>query len=270
MGLKPGSQLVFWATAGDYLNQVGKSDRRRLIVIGPEELRDRVAARENLLAADLERVLHMQQACRGQVDSLEHRATSSPQIEPRMAGDLRAAKRGQRETNHALASGPDGLPARLALLAEMESNGIADAAISHGLSSVADGIDQLGREVLPLADRELVAAAKAADIGREDRASDARRRVASSLARPPPSRARPSNRIGRWLGMLGRSDRYRRFQRDLAKMVMGQEALAGRTREIGRRTSRGPARPAGRGRRGVGGRRRGAAWARSIVRPAIG
>ena len=72
MNLQPGAQVTFYATADDYLPQKGKSEPRRLIVVTPDDLQDRIADREKLIVAELERALKMQRDCREQVDSLAH------------------------------------------------------------------------------------------------------------------------------------------------------------------------------------------------------
>ena len=66
--LPPGSQVAFYATATDYHGQTAKSEPRRLIVVTPEELQQRIAGRQELILAELARVLKMQRDGRGQVD----------------------------------------------------------------------------------------------------------------------------------------------------------------------------------------------------------
>ena len=54
LNLKPGTQLTFYATASDYLPQVGKSPERRITIITPRELEDRIAQRQALILGELE------------------------------------------------------------------------------------------------------------------------------------------------------------------------------------------------------------------------
>ena len=74
--LEPGTQVTFYAMATDYRPQTGKSDPRSLTVITPEELQDRIAGREKLILAELERALRIQRGCRAQVESLLARLAS--------------------------------------------------------------------------------------------------------------------------------------------------------------------------------------------------
>ena len=58
--LPPGSQVAFFATATDYHGQTTKSEPRRLIVVTPEELQQRIAGRQELILTELARVLKLQ------------------------------------------------------------------------------------------------------------------------------------------------------------------------------------------------------------------
>ena len=69
--LKPGAHVIFYATATDYQPQTGKSEPRSLTIISMEELQDRLAAREKLVMAELERVLKMERGCRGSSNRCE-------------------------------------------------------------------------------------------------------------------------------------------------------------------------------------------------------
>ena len=66
-----GTQITFWATASDYLPQTGKSTVRRLSIITPQELEERLAQRQTLIFGELQRVLKLQQDARAQTRSLE-------------------------------------------------------------------------------------------------------------------------------------------------------------------------------------------------------
>ena len=109
-GLHPGSQIALWATAADYHDQVAKSETRRLTVLAPDELRERLAARQSRLAAELERLLHLERTCRQQVAAIERRLGNGEDGAADL-GDLEAAERGQLAVNESLTSRADGVPA---------------------------------------------------------------------------------------------------------------------------------------------------------------
>ena len=58
--LTPGVQVTFWAVATDYKPQSAKSQPLRLSIITPEELAERIAARQAAILAELSRVLQIQ------------------------------------------------------------------------------------------------------------------------------------------------------------------------------------------------------------------
>ena len=64
LGLKAPVQVTFWATARDYLPQTGKSTTRRLSIITPQELEERLEQRQSLIFGELQRVLKLQQDAR--------------------------------------------------------------------------------------------------------------------------------------------------------------------------------------------------------------
>ena len=66
----PGIQVTFYATATDYLPQSGKSDSRRLVVITPEQLIERIGQQQRFLLAELGRVLEMEAPSRDEAARL--------------------------------------------------------------------------------------------------------------------------------------------------------------------------------------------------------
>ncbi len=60
--LTPGTQLTFHATADDYRPQIATSGPRRLIVVTPGELLDRIAGRQEFILAEIARVLKCSEA----------------------------------------------------------------------------------------------------------------------------------------------------------------------------------------------------------------
>ena len=120
--------MTFYATASDYLPQTAKSEPRRLIVVTPDGLRDRLADRERLIVAELERALRMQRGCHDQVESAQIRLGDLQRFKPPDVDRLQAAEHAQREVDELLARRGEGVPVRIAsLLADLENNGIDNA-----------------------------------------------------------------------------------------------------------------------------------------------
>ncbi len=240
MKLPPGSQVAFYATATDYHGQTAKSEPRRLIVVTPEELQQRIAGRQELILAELARALKMQRDGRGQVTALEIRLRELRKLEQIDLDRLQAAELNQRQVNAALTSRADGIPMHVfTLLADLENNRLASPELRRRMQGLLDDLERLDREHLTAIDRDLVAAAKSAQV-----------RLEAPPTPPPgddPATAAALGSAGRHQdqviaaleAMLGRMNQwgsYRRFHRDVEQLLRDQEELVRQTAEVGRRT----------------------------------
>ena len=131
--LKAGSQLTFYAAASDYRPQTGKSEPLRLSVITPEEMQERIADREKLVLAELERALKMQRACRSQVAAITTRVAELPSLAQTDVDGLRAAQNSRHDASRVLAGRSEGVPMHvLALLADLETTALTAWTCSSG------------------------------------------------------------------------------------------------------------------------------------------
>ena len=142
--LKPGTQLTFYATATDYRPQTGKSEPRRLAIVTPDELQQRIAGREKLIVAELQRALKMQRTCRSQVESLAIRLAELRRFEQADVDRLQAAELGQREVGRLLTSRSEGVPMHvLGLLADLENNRLDSGDARRQMTSLLAELDRL-------------------------------------------------------------------------------------------------------------------------------
>jgi hypothetical protein len=238
LSLQAGMQVTFYATASDYVPQTAKSEPRRLIVVTPDELRDRLADRERLIVAELERALRMQRDCRDQVESARIRLGDLRRFEQLDVDRLQAAEHAQREVNELLARRGEGVPVRIAsLLADLENNGIDNADARQRMNGLLEELDRLNGEVLPPLGRELTAAVKTAQVAREGQGGAASIAIAAkSLAIAAERQDAIIAALERQIRRLGHWDSYRRLHRDVAQLLRDQEDAAHRTSEVGRRT----------------------------------
>lgn len=252
LGLTPGTQVTFHATATDYLPHTGQSDPRRLIVITPEELAERIASRQASLLAELSRVLQMQKQSRSQVSDLEIRLGEVGRFGRLDLDHLRGAELNQRQVNQTLTSPTDGVPMHvLGLLADLENNKVDSPDVQRQMQAVLDEIDRLQREHLPPLGRELTAAIKAAQVALQDEPSgemppgadrkpaqpaQADPAVADSLAASGRHQDQVIASLERTLDQLGQWDRYRRFHSQISQLLREQEGLRENTKELGART----------------------------------
>jgi hypothetical protein len=239
LGLQPGTQVTFYATAGDYLPQTGKSEPRRLIVVTPDELQQRIASREKLIVAELQRALTMQRACRSQIESLVVRLAQLPPLEQTDVDHLQAAEHGQREVDQLLTSRSEGVPMHVhALLDDLENNRVDNADARRQMTTLVNEPQRLDEEQLSPLEHELMVAVRTAQADREEQEGTVRAEpgIAAALATAAGRQDAVVAALEQWLRQLTRSDSYRRFRRDIAQLLNDQEDVARRTSAIGRRT----------------------------------
>ncbi|MEX0585593.1 MAG: hypothetical protein WD176_03045, partial [Pirellulales bacterium] len=114
LNLKPAAQLTFWATAADYLPQTGKSTVRKITIITPAELEERLAQRQTLVFAELQRVLKMQRDARTQTGALAIQLNEVGQIGKGDVDQAQSAELNQRQVTRTLTSESEGIPAQIA------------------------------------------------------------------------------------------------------------------------------------------------------------
>jgi hypothetical protein len=242
LGLQPGAQVTFWATADDYRPQTGKSRARRLTVITPEELGERIAARQSVILEELSRVLAMQRQGREQVAATEARLQAAGRATQPDVDSLFNAERNQRQVNHLLTSRSEGLPMHvLGLLADLENNNLDSPDVRRWMQALLAEIEQLGRESLPAIGLELTAAIKAAQVHLEEAASESHPRPAAADVHKPLAAAGARQdlvirSLERMRDELSRWDRFRGFYRDVGQLLREQEELARRCIELSQRT----------------------------------
>ncbi|MGD0898099.1 MAG: hypothetical protein ABR915_09715 [Thermoguttaceae bacterium] len=237
--LAPGTQVVFHVEAADYRPQTGKSEPRRLSVITPDELQERMAARQNLLLAELDRALRLQRDDRQQIDALGIRVRETGGLGQIDVDHLQAAELGQRQVGRNLTSRHDGVAMHLAaLLADLENNRLDNPDFERRARSLLAEIERLGAGPLPLVGRELTAAIKSAQIRLAEKTKpgtpDAA--TAASLSRALKGQDDVIASLEAMLGQLRTWDDSRRFHRDVAQLLREQEELVRGTAEVGRET----------------------------------
>ncbi len=241
---KPGTQITFWATAGDYSPQEGKSAVRKLSIITPQELEERLAQRETLIFGELQRVLKMQQDARAQTKGLQIQLDHVGRLGKQDVDNAQSAELNQRQITRTLTSPTEGIPAQIAdLLADLENNRVDNPDMRRHASAMADELSRLHEQHLAEIERELTSVVKAAQAKLP---TDDGKPAADSAA-PDPLLARSLSAAGEnqdqviaslenMLGEFGQRDNYRRFARDVAQLERNQQELANATKELGQKT----------------------------------
>ncbi|HEV3136732.1 MAG TPA: hypothetical protein VGZ26_02490 [Pirellulales bacterium] len=241
--LKAGTQITFWATASDYLPQTGKSTVRRLTIITAQELEERLAQRQTLIFAELQRVLKLQQDARGQTRSLEIQIHDVGQLDKQDIDHAQAAELNQRQVTRTLTSSAEGIPAQIAdFLADLENNRVDSPDIERHMRGILDELDRLAQQHLNLIERELTSVVKAAQSqlssGRDAAESKARRDalVDKSLTTAGDNQDQVIAALENMLGELSQWDSYRRFAREIAQLERDQDEIARASKELAPKT----------------------------------
>ncbi len=241
LALQPGDQITFHATACDYRPQTGNSEPRRLAVITPEELQDRLAGRQSLILAELARAVQMQRGNRSQVDALQIRSSEVGQLDRHDVDRLRAAELNQRQVGRSLTSRSEGVTMHVvALLADIQNNRVDSPDLQRRMEALLAAIDRLGREHLPVVGRELTAAIKSAEISLQQ-PPDAKdpptpksdTSVTASLVSAREHQDQVIASLQTLLEQLARwDDKYRRFYRDVSQLLRDQQEISARSGEL--------------------------------------
>ncbi len=241
--LQPGVQVTFWATAGDYRPQTGKSTPRTLTIITPAELEERLAQRQTLIFGELQRVLKMQQDARSQTKALEIQVNEVGRLGKGDVDQAQAAELNQRQVARTLTSPTEGIPAQIAdFLSELHSNHVDSPGVERHMTSILEEIDRLGRQNLGKVESELTGFIKAAQARLAEAAQESKdvakpdASMNASLAGAGTNQDQVIDSLETMLSELGRWDNYRRFAREISQLKSDQEEIARQTKELGPQT----------------------------------
>lgn len=240
LNLAPGTELTLEIAAADYLPQSAKSDPRRLIVVTPEDLQDRLAARQGQILEELKRVLETERMSRSQVDRLAIQQREVGGLSRLDVDHLQAAELNQRQVAEKLAASGEGAAAHVAgLLADLENNRLDSPDLQRRMETLLAEIERLDRDVLPVVARELTSAIKAAQIDLEKNGGEAppsSPAVAASLASAGEGQDQVIASLEGMLQQLDQWDDYHRFHRDLGQLLREQKATAEQSTQLAQRT----------------------------------
>ncbi len=243
LDLKPGSQVTFYASASDYLPQTGRSTDRRLVVITPQELEDRLAQRQGLILSELRRALKMQQDTRGQTAAIEIQLREVGRLGKQDIDHAQGAELSQRQVTRTLTSPTEGVPAQInELLADLENNRVDNADVARRMQAMLAEIERLQSEHLGPIEHHWTSAIKSAQVDLDEAAAGGepnrpqRPDVAANLEQVAANQDEVIRSLESMLGNLAEWDSYRRFGRDVAQIDREQEDLERGTRQAAGKT----------------------------------
>ncbi|MBX3412654.1 MAG: hypothetical protein KF708_08200 [Pirellulales bacterium] len=235
LNLPRGAQLDFWSAASDYQPQGGESPPRRITIISPAELQDRLAERQKFILGELSRVMKLERDARNQVKNLEIQLNEVGQLKQQDLDHLQGAELAQRQVDRELSSPHEGVQAQIAgLLEDLRNNKVDSPDLERRMSELSKQLEQVAADHLPEIARELTNALKQGQAEMRDE-GDARA-TSDALARAGQQQDAVLASLERMLGDLSQWDNYRRFHREVGALQREQQALTEETARLGRET----------------------------------
>lgn len=235
LDLPHGAQLDFWAAASDYQPKWGESPPRRLTIISPDELQDRLAERQKFILNELSRVLKLEREARAQVGNLEIQMREVGQLEQQDIDHLQGAELAQRQVDRELSSETEGVQAQIAsLLDDLRNNKVDSPDLERRMGDLSTQLKEVASDHLPEIARDLTTALKQAQASLHDQGDAAT--TGESLTSAGQHQDAVLASLEQMLGELSQWDNYRRFHRDVAALQREQQALTAEAAQLGRET----------------------------------
>ena len=230
--LAPGDWIDFRVAASDYRPQWGHSNSRRLTVISPDQLEDRLAQRQAAILARLAELLQLQRSARSQTKALEIQLQETGRLEKPDVDQLQSAELNQRQIGRQLADDADGVPAQIRqLLDKLESNRVDNPDLVRRMNELREGIASLARDQMPRIQRNLVNGLKSArdHLRRRTDDADADSTTPAAVKQAGAAQDEAIAALEALLGELTQWDNYRRFARDIHRLQREQEQVRDET-----------------------------------------
>lgn len=238
--LVPGTEVIFHVAASDYQPMTGKSPSRRLSIVTPEQLADRIANRQNIILSEMRRLLKLEEESRRQTKDLEIQIKQVGRFSKQDHDRLQSAELAQRQVTRGLTSREEGVQALIdELLADLRNNRIDDPDIESRMTTLRQKLDALGEQELPAITRELTSTLKLAqtefdEAGENEPAgpSPHRDKIRDSLQTAGVNQDQVIQSLEQMLEDLSQWDDARRFRNELRHLQTDQNDLADETAKL--------------------------------------
>ncbi|MCA9202243.1 MAG: hypothetical protein KDA59_04330, partial [Planctomycetales bacterium] len=233
-GLTPGAWLELQVAAEDFVPQSAESVARRISIITPDELEDRLAQRPATILGRLAEALRLEQDARTQTRAVAIQLEEAGRLAAVEVDQLQSAELTQRQVAQLLADQPDSVRALIAaLLNELENNRVDSPEVQRRMQELSAAIETIASRHLPEIQGGLTTTLKAARSALQTH-GDGRwpGSVAESLG---PVGARQDEVIAmleQLLGQLSQWDSYRRFAREVSRLRREQDEVRERTNQL--------------------------------------
>ena len=238
----PGVALAVSIAATDFRPQTEQSPPRRISIITPDQLEDRVVQRQTFLLGQLAEALAVQRECRLQSGAMQIQWNETGTISPNDVVDLQSAELNQRRVDRLLAGESDGVLTQIdALLEVARQNRLDNPELLRRIVELGKAVRLLTTNQLPAISRDLLTALKAAQSAMDQSnekpvQGSAVTAVKTSVDSATATQDVVIKRLEDLLGDLSQWNSYRQFSRQVSSLRRDQAQVAEQTSELQART----------------------------------
>ncbi|MCC9605337.1 hypothetical protein LOC68_23460 [Blastopirellula sp. JC732] len=234
-GLQPGDVLEATLVAYDRKPQEGVSLPRRITIVTPEQMEERIIAMQRRLITQLSEAAQAQAEARSETSAVEIAAGEGKPLGPQDRSRLQNAELRQRRVRREIADPQTGVASQIKKIQrEMEQNGLDDPDTKEQLAALKAQTEKMASQELASIENKLGEAKR--DIELQENAPPAERAEQASemrgkLSETVQQQRNAENQLEEMISGLSQWDTYRRFALDLRSLRERQQDLQERTKE---------------------------------------
>ena len=226
--LNPGDVIEFHVSATDFKPHEGESLPARLTIISESELQERLAQQQAFILARLIEALRVQEQARSQVTALEIQLREANALRREDQDTLQGAELNQRQVARLLVDENEGVEFQIKkLLDDVHQNQLDSPDVERRMNDILAVVRGLSRGPLPEVQQHLISALKTlrSAEGLELQA-DVLISVRSELSSAGSRQDEVILQLQRLVGQLSEWDTYRRFSREVSRILNDQNQVA--------------------------------------------
>jgi hypothetical protein len=226
--LAPGDSLELVFVASDYKLQTSEPLTRTITIISLDDFDYRSQDRQKQLLGKLVEALRLQRATRSQIESLQTQLNTVGKLSDADVSRLRASELQQQQVARILDDSPGGAAQLVAeLIASLSSNQMSGSEAALLMARLAAMLEIITRQRLPELQSEFVRATKAARVD-----LDGGDEIAPLLVSVGHRQNAVADDLQGMIDQLSQWDDYRRFGRDVAKLLRDQQGLSAKVSQF--------------------------------------
>ncbi|PQO42997.1 hypothetical protein [Blastopirellula marina] len=232
-GLKPGDVLEATLVGYDRKPQEGVSLPRRITIVTPEQMEERIVSMQRRLITQLSEAAQAQAEARSETSAVEIAAGEGKPLGPQDRSRLQNAELRQRRVRREIADPQSGVATQIEKIErEMKQNGLDDADTLEQLGALKTQTEKMASDELASIENKLGEAKR--DIELQENASPDERaahagEMKGKLSETVEQQRKAERDLEEMISGLSQWDTYRRFALDLRSLRQRQQDLQDRT-----------------------------------------